>query len=168
MWTGSRCIIARLAAGMESLFWRVCQICSWCLYSCTGNQDMKWFQAISLGLLQDRNGLLDTYPSWRSWHGRSGWPSRSTGPYIKRHPRQGSKPGRRSGEEGSNYVFHPFHTITMLTHAVVFPADWAGILALVRPVYFQAHGNVKLQKMSGRLWGFTIIKAFVYMANRGG
>lgn len=56
----------------------------------------------------------------------------------------------------------------MLTHAVVFPADWAGILALVRPVYFQARGNVKLQKMSGRLWGFTIIKAFVYMANRGG
>lgn len=151
---------------MESLFWRVCQKLSWCLYSCTGNQDMKWFQAISLGLLKDRNSLLDTEPSWRSWHSRSGWPLCSAGPSIKRHPR--SKANRRSGEEASNFVFHPFHTITMLTHPMGFPADWAGILALVRPVYFQARGNVKLQKMSGKLWGFTIIKVLVYMANWGG
>lgn len=39
---------------------------------------------------------------------------------------------------------------------------------MVWPVYFQARGNVKLQKMSGKLWGFTIITVFVYIANRGG
>lgn len=56
----------------------------------------------------------------------------------------------------------------MPTHPMVFPADRAGILAPARPVYIRAGGDVKLQKMSEKLWGSAIIKVFVYMANQGG
>lgn len=104
---------------------------------------------ISVGFLNERNTLLDTDPSWWPRHRQPGCPSCSSRPPP---PTTGIKARQPPGDGGEWYC--SFHTITTFTHSVAFPADRAGILALFRPFYFWAHGNVKLQKMYRETLGF--------------